>query len=355
MILPILGLTLLGCTENTFHPVVPDHGGELGSVTGRVCDQVTQSWLTGALVYTNLSDGDGAIYDTRIVRTDEEGRWELEALPGELDYDIYIQHSGVIIENFEVHLDGGEDLELDDPECFGEVDVAIAVITGDYDEFDTLLEEMGAGTPHVVNGLTGSEITDFLTDAESLAEFNAIFFNGGHIELGVIVDDGSEGSAATVEAIKENVKGYVEGGGTLIATDWAYDVIEQIWEGKMEFLGDDTVVDAAQQGEPGTLTARVNDADLSAYLGADSVALNYDMAVWPVMESAIDQVTVYMEGTASYREGMVLTQVLNSPMMVGFTAGKGQVFFTTFRYGNSTNSSGEARQTLRYMLETIEE
>ena len=109
-----LGLVLgaPGCSEQELHRVEEQNDGDLGSVAGRICDIESQVWLAGALVYTNLFDDNDVLYDTRITRSDEEGRWELEDLPGERQYDIFIQYSGAIVENFGVKVDGGEAGEM---------------------------------------------------------------------------------------------------------------------------------------------------------------------------------------------------------------------------------------------------
>jgi hypothetical protein len=251
LLLPLV----IGCTsDNSFHSVPDAAGSGDGSITGRVCDPELRTWLEGAIVYTHLADTSGFIYDTRVTTSDGEGRWTLEDLGGPVDYEVYVVVDNLVVDSFLVHLEEGADVVMDDPSCFEDLDLDVAVVSGDYDDFEGLLERIGVFEYDAVNGQTGEELIQFLASAENLSTYDVIFFNGGHLEEDVFYDvDGSD-TEGTVQAVADSLTAYVKSGGMLYASDWSYDVVEGIWPDKIDFLGDDEVPDAAQKGETGTVT-----------------------------------------------------------------------------------------------------
>src|SRR5690606_9258211 len=138
------------------------------------------------------------------------------------------------------------DALLPPPPCFGQTDLRVAIISGAYDDMEAVFEALGVEGYHLVDGQKGDEIVDFLSDVGNVAEYDVLFFDGGHREEDVIW-----GTAPGVASVQATVRSFVEGGGTVYATDWAYDVVEQIWPDQIEFAGDDLVPDAAQMGETG--------------------------------------------------------------------------------------------------------
>jgi hypothetical protein len=111
--------------------------------------------------------------------------------------------------------------------------------------------------------------------------------------------------------------------GTLVCTDWSYDLIEQAFPDFLDFLGDDTTFDAAQAGDIGVVPANVLDDRLVEAIGEDVMSVNFDFSNWAVMESLDeDNVDVWLEADQiSYRvrdgEG---EQTLNDvPLLVSFT------------------------------------
>lgn len=343
-------LLLLGaCSESDFNfsnVPAPQPIGEL-LIRGQVCDPELQIWMEGALVYTHLYDEDGVVFDTVTDTTDAEGRYTLEGLAGGYEYEIYVQKGQSLIEKFRAKLPEDGNLDIPPPPCFGEVDMQVAVITGAYDDMEKVFQIIGVGGYHLINGQVGSEIVDFFASVENLAEYQVIFFNGGHKEEGVIYGDGPE-----VQGVRNTLRTWVEGGGTLYVTDWAYDVVETIWPDPLDFLGDDSVPDAAQRGEPGTIQATVVDPGLLAAVGVPAANVVYDLSEWPLIEDVSEGTTVYLEGDAQYRVGFDVYTVPKSPLLVEFPAGDGRVIVSTFR--NSANSSGESLAILQALISTLD-
>jgi len=348
--LPFLILGIFGCSESevAFSPVTPDVAQE-GSISGQVCDDVKQVWLEGASVYTHIYDADGVTYDSRLTVTDSLGKWRLDKLPGDFEYTIYVAHRNQILQTFTATIPPGEHIETPPPTCFGDVDLSVAVVTGGFDDFSVLFTALGIGTYKTVDGQVGDEITQFLSDPVTMANYQVVFFDGGHQEDGVIYSDQPD---ATVDAVRQGISDYVNSGGTIFATDWSYDVVEQIFPNMIDFLGDDLVPDDAQQGEPGDITANVSDPDLVNAISVGQVDVVYDMSVWPLIEAVDPAVTVHLHADAPYRVGMDVAYVSQSPLLVSFDQGGGRVIFTTYR--NAVNGTGDMLAVLQYMLADLQ-
>jgi len=326
-------LALAACSEQEFNlENNPSPAGDL-AIRGRVCDDVRKVWLENALVYTHLYDDNDVVYASASDYSDADGRFELANLIAGKDYEVYTQVGHDIVNKQIVRLEG-EDLELPEPICAGAVELAVAVVTGAYDDLTPMLDAIGFTGVEVIDGRVSSEITDFLSNPAAMAEYDMIFFDGGHKEDGVFYGSGP------VQAVRDNLAQYVAGGGVVFASDWAYDVVEQTWPAKVDFYGDDLVPDAAQVGETGQITADVTDPDLSASIGLATLDVTYDLAVWPLVEAVDPSVNVQLRGDAPWRVGLDTGVLTDAPLLVSFDEGEGLVVFTTYR--NTANFTNES-------------
>ena len=343
----ILGV---GCNEASFFVKGEGEpaGPRDGSISGRVCDPSGRTWLSDATVYTHLIDASGSLYDTKIVFTDRDGKWIIEALPPEVTYDVYVQYGDDVIDMFSVDVADGANVLLEEPDCFDPLALDVAVVTGDYDSFDSVLDNMGFANYKLVDGLDNTALTGFLGDVEGMKAYDIIFFNGGHIEEGVIygLDD-----VTADPALMMNVQEYVNGGGAIYASDWAYDVVETAWPDRIDFVGDDESPDAAQVGEYGVVQATVADAALAEWLDASTMSIEYDLPVWPPIETVDPSVTAHLRGGVTYRVGTETYSLADVPLLVSFTSGEGKVVFSTFRVAK--NGSSEMLQVLQYIMYNI--
>ncbi len=330
-VLAALALATACAPENEIHRTPESYGADLASITSRVCHPLTGNNIEGALVYTNVLNSDDEITDTRVTWTDADGLFLLDDLPAPNDYEITIQAGQDLVDLYSVRVEAAEDKLVERDNCTVGGDLNVAVVTGDYDESTDLFADLGIDHVTTVNGQTGEELIDFLTDAANLSDYDMVFLDGGHIEAGVIYAESLE-DQQTVTAVREALRVYVEdSGGVLVASDWAYDAVERVWPDHIEWKGDDTVPDDAQIGEAMTVEATVVDTDLSAAVGWDSVNVSYDLSVWPVMESVSEDVTVHLTGGIKYREGMEAYSMLDAPLAASFSAGNGRVVYTTWR------------------------
>lgn len=342
-------VAMMACSETEFNvSVSPPNDVIDATLNGRVCDTRSNQWVEGALVYAHLFDDAGVVYDTLLATSDEEGRYVLE-LAGGRTYTVYVQVGNDIIEQFEVTVEQGGDINLDEPDCYGPRNARIALVTGDWDDLGTIFPEVGVNNWTVINGQSGSlELLDFLTDPASLVEFDAVFLDGGLQETGVFYGGAAD---ANVIAVQDALRSYARSGGILFASDWSYDVVEQLWPDRIEFLGDDNTPDAAQKGEPGLIPADILDAEMAEVAGSVQVEVQYDLPVWPVIEDIAGDVTMHMMGHAKYRLGFDLHTLEDSPLLVSFEEGDGQVVFSTYRI--AVNDDPTLRAALRVLLDDI--
>ena len=343
-------VALLGCNDNSFFigekkpPVAPPPG----AVQGRVCDPSGRTWLADALVYTHLFDRDGKLYETREAYSDRDGYWTIDDLPAEYSYTFYVQYGDQVLDNPTTWVGPGDFIELEEPDCFDPLQINTAIITGDYDQFDEVLANMGFANYNLVDGLLYEDVTSFLLDPEAMSQYDIIFFNGGHLEEDVIYDTDGSDTAGIHSQILANIDAYVEAGGVVYGSDWAYDMVEQIWPDRIEWVGDDLTPNEAQVGEYDSVTATINDEAMAAWLGSSTLRVEYDLPVWPPIESTAASVTSHLKGSVSYRTGTESYALADVPLLVSFTSGEGRVVFSTFRVAR--NGTDDMTLILQYMM-----
>lgn len=232
---------------------------------------------------------------------------------------------------------------------------AIAVVYGDFDNLkDSLTALEIASTPYdgfivqatylpederLERDYGGPGVEDLLTDTEGdleLADYNAVFVSSGTRGLGAFQYNNPLEPDNSLLAAGDDLQDacdFANGGGTLVVTDWAYDLIEYCWPDAIEFYGEDTTADAAQVGlADGELLADVSDTKLVDAVGS-LVTLDYNYSAWAVVESVGADTEVLMTGTAEYQPSAaeLPVELADSPLLMRFTTGRsGQVLFSTF-------------------------
>lgn len=347
----LLLLTIFaGCSDYTV-TIEPDfvRPTYLGSISGRVCSPSGAEWQPDAKVYTNIENEDGLITDLVEVYTDRNGRWLIEDLLPDIEYTVYVQHGGAILETHTVFITNGEDVVLDPPSCFDPLDLDIALVLGDYDDIHTVLESMGFANYRTIDGTSESMLGEFLVDLDQMRAYDVIFFNGGHVEDGIFYD--VDVTNTIPSQVISNLQTYVAEGGSVYGTDWSYDVIERAWPDAIDFLGDDNISNDAQVGEYDLVDAKVTDESMADFLGSTSVEIEYDLPVWPPIESVEGYVSVHLTGTVHYSEGPLTNTLAQAPLLVSFSGGFGRVGFSTFRV--VANHDQTMVNILQYMLDEI--
>ncbi len=174
-------------------------------------------------------------------------------------------------------------------------------------------------------------------------EYDAVLVNSGARGFGEWQYNGVEADDHLVtdpDAVANTVE-WVDRTGLLWASDWSYDLVEAAWPDKIDFFGDDLLLDDAQVGTIGRIEARVTDTALQEALGTDTLSLEFNYSDWMVMESVAndDSVDVLLRGDAEVRlsasEGFGAVQ--DVPLLVSFDHGAGQVILSSFHW-NAQNA-----------------
>ncbi|TVQ94040.1 MAG: hypothetical protein EA397_02710 [Deltaproteobacteria bacterium] len=342
------------CNDTGFTAAGPDALlNRQASITGRVCHPSGSRWLSDALVYANVFrevDGVRKVVDTVQAFTDRDGYYTLSDLAPNTEYLVYTQYRNQVIDQQVHFVRTGEDLVVPEPSCFDPEAMNIAVIVGAYDDMERMLDSMGFLNYTIIDGSDADELRAFLSDGANLEPYDVLFFNGGIIEEGIIYNT-SDPSDPTPPLVHQVLGDYVWEGGSLVASDWSYDVVEQVWPDAIDFLGDDNVPNAAQLGEYGTVNAVVTDDSVADFIGQSSLTIEYDLPVWPPIVNVEDYVSVHMRGNVSYREGTQSQQLEDSPLMVSFSGGRGRVAFATFRV--AANQSQPMQATFQYIMYNV--
>jgi hypothetical protein len=244
---------------------------------------------------------------------------------------------------------------------------SVAVVLGDFDHMSTTITGLDVeSTPYdgfivqatyepeedrTKKGEMAAQLEGLLGDVDDkgrldLYQYGAVYLNSGTrgFALGqynnlLLPDDAVLGNAEYVDHLCT----YVESGGTLVVSDWAWEAVERCWPDAVEFAGDDAATDGAQLGVADDgVTATVVDTDLAAVLG-NTVAIEYDYSAWAVIEAEGEGTEVLLSGTVEYQPSSdsdyeTLSDV---PLMVRFGAGTGQVVFSTFHVASQTKFVGE--------------
>ena len=218
----------------------------------------------------------------------------------------------------------------------------LAVTPPEYDDVGKLLDTLGRGYRYTQIAL------DDLLNAERLAEYDVVFLTCGGVPrkwLERRLRDSERGSAGiyrpkpeVADAVHESFRKFVGHGGTLYASDLQFDLVslafpELVDEGRMG------------RGEVQTVEADVVDPGLRRLLGA-AIDLRFDMPAWRPAALRGPDVTTYLSGTYTLRDGSRQT----GPLLVTFPHGEGTVVFTSFH--NEAQNTELELELLRYLVFT---
>jgi hypothetical protein len=211
----------------------------------------------------------------------------------------------------------------------------IAVVNGSFDDMGGVLTRLGMDTYDEFSEYpfgTDSFHTLFAVadggDRAKIYEYDLVFFNCG-----------SYAATSLPEEWIGILRTYVEEGGSIYATDWAYNFVEQPFPEFLDFRGDDP------RTAPGraSLEAVVLDDTLHSWLGmrecsgGDCLAedgtllLGRFLPEWVGIDGVMDSeegasVKVWVEGDLS--AGGAEADVV--PLTVTFNVGEGRVLFTSY-------------------------
>lgn len=316
----LAGVAVTAVADTVCEPPEPPEGA--GSVDGRVCAPDGTTWLSNATVYVQDEAGTRIAQDT----TDVDGAYTLTGVPAGPQV-VHIE-KGSFSSTVDVVVPEGGVYTVPESECSLEApDVQVAVVTGDWDRVQDVLTNIGVDAANVdlYEGANGAAWAgELLENFELLSTYDIVFLNCGVNDSGFRVSN----EAFVNVAARDNLRQFVQNGGSVYASDWAYALIERAWSDSIDFVGDDNGLGSSKQGQTATaIPGTIVDAQLAAAMGDADIELHYPLPSWVPMEAVAQGVTVYISGAAPLNDGTTRPDV---PHTVGFNAGAGRVIYTSF-------------------------
>ncbi len=240
---------------------------------------------------------------------------------------------------------GGLEIVVDDGEGPGpelnSQPLRLAVTPPEYDDMGKLLDTFGAGYRY-------TEIDfDDLLEVDRLKRYDVVFLTCGGVPRHWLgkrrLREGDRGGAGVFRArsdivlrLKIALRRYVDGGGTLYASDWQFGMIAIAFP---EFVDKSRVARGAVQ----KVKAKVVDRQLQRSLG-DSIVLQFDKPSW--CPAALDGPEVATLLTGKY--DTVRGDRVTGPLLVDIPFGDGTIIFTSFH--NEKQNSKTETELLRYLV-----
>jgi len=253
-----------------------------------------------------------------------------------------------------------------------------ALVTGDFDTVEQLIQEVGNTTSlqadiSVFDGYVDGphfetedvslpeqltlEVEDLLRGGTSsgLAQFRTAFLSCGMRGVSHRVYNGVSEDNHLIDdsTVVQNMVDSARNGLKVYFSDWTYEFIERGWPDQAEWVGNEDELDAAQRGQAGPVTARVVHEGLAAFMEipVDSqIEIIFNQSGWAVPMSVSEDVDVLVRGDITYDDpetGEIET-LLDAPLVFTFATGSGQVVYTAFH--NEAQITDDAREVLRFSL-----
>lgn len=257
----------------------------------------------------------------------------------------------------------------------------IAVSTGNVDHLDDILDALGiteydcyegkaTGASNSCALVPGKKIVDVLTNQAGttpLSDYHMLFLSCAPNAYSTFTANPNYPAAT----INQNLQAFVQGGGRLIATDTAYDYIEQAFPDGIEFAGPAGVPQPVAGANVGcssganmVVNANVDDPDLAAWLPnvgvatSPSVQLKGFLQPWTVIESLPMTTTQIVSAPITLDEVPPINQCVAAtrPLTGSFNVQNcGRVVYSSYHTLSSVNPQGLTAQEkiLEYLMFSV--
>ncbi|TNE49579.1 MAG: choice-of-anchor D domain-containing protein [Deltaproteobacteria bacterium] len=294
---------------------------QCGALRGRICAPDGNTWLTGAIVSVTVGGS------TIQAKTDINGYFYLPCVPdGTHKFDV---QKGAFSTSFSATIATGTTNNLQTPQCVDPANTKIAVVEGEYDNVELILNRLKLSYTLYSSG-SENQLLGFYN---TLKKYDIVFLNCG-------MDETVLNSVVT-----RNLQRFVREGGSVWASDFSYDAIEVAWPNAVDWIGDDNTRDAAQKLGAAKVQAKVLNPVLVHRLGGRSqVTVKYDQCPCAGATSAGAGTNVLLEGDRSGKGNP------QEPLAIFFKPDPqgGNVVYTTFH--NDEQFSRTIDVILRFMI-----
>ena len=217
----------------------------------------------------------------------------------------------------------------------------LGVTPPQYDDMGKLLDELG-------KGYTYDNISfDDLLDESGLDGFDVVFLTCGGVpdswlgeRIGEAARDGVSEfrpNPKVMGKVDDNLRRFVERGGTLYASDWRFEMIASTFD---EFVDARAVAEGKEQ----TIDAEVVSDTLKKHLDMSTIQLRFDKPGWYAAAFRGRDCEVLLKGR--FRD--LKDEEREAPLLITFPCGKGKVIFTSFH--NEKENTDLAKRLLRYLV-----
>jgi hypothetical protein len=271
-----------------------------GDIQGNLCDLSGNGPVAGGTVYVETAQG--RIQTT----TDANGDWVLTCVPPG-GYTVVAEY-GSWSTQLQATVSSGQVTVFPGRQCLDPDSAEVAVVWGEWDQMEGILDQLNIPYTYYGQG----QAAGLVNNPSELAQYDIVFFNCGWEELLGINTPG-----------RTNIASFVMNGGSVYASDWAYDLIEVSWPTFVDFHGDDTAIDAAQSAGSHNGPAQVVEPTLQAALqGRSTVTID---SCCTAIDTAGAATTVYLQSDRLNDGGV-------HPLMVSFQPhmNSGRVWYTDF-------------------------
>lgn len=329
-----------------------------GSVKGIVCSPSEQVFVTQATVNISAIDCDG---DTITLQTlsGADGSYYFPSVPCGL-HKVYVT-AGSFTNDYtiEVQVDKATDISgVGKKQCFKAGSVPIAVFWGQWDHQHDLLDLLGFDYTwfdfewEYFNDVNPDEIeaVQVLRDPVKLASFRILFFNCGSAALNYV---------HAYPEIKNNLKEFVLGGGSIYASDLSWAYIEAAFPDSFDFYGADDLpsspmaANGPQQAVSNVdVPATIVDPTLKQYVGVDTFVAKYGPGPLIALEAPGPGASVHVTGQVQFEGDGAFSPNKKwvQPVVVSHVPAKGagRLVYTTFH--NDEQADAVMLKLLFYMV-----
>ena len=279
------------------------------------------------------------------------------------------QYDVEILQGAEVGLIPGQSGKV----CLEPDAVGLAVLSGDYDRVGEVLDDLGFAYERLCGESRAHRAgRQLVGDLETLATYEVLFVNCG-TGLDLTADN------PEVSTLRENLRAFVAGGGSLYVSDLAAAFVSTVWPGRVDFamstrepetqpdccvcIDCDAACEVESRAAGGcgmttmpvgcaggsgvrgrgavrAVEARIIDDRLAALYGDRSLPLAFDLPGWVEIDGVAAGVDVLVEADFGER---------TRPLVVGFTPepGGGRVVYTSF------HNEEQAPDAIRRLLSAL--